>query len=99
MVAAGAEPTNRSHRVSAQAISHHPFPRRRCIQVAADLAAELNHLLGAEAATSRAAFVCDQVGDQPRPASLVRGAEPSSGVAVKVLMEEQVVMPGRITLE
>ena len=37
----------------------------------------------------------DQVGDQPRPPRLVRGAEPGAVVAVEVLVEEQVVRSRR----
>ena len=41
----------------------------------------------------------DQVGDDPRPAGLVRGAEAGAVVAVEVLVEEDVVLPLRIGLE
>ena len=41
----------------------------------------------------------DQVGDEPRPARLVRRAEPGAGVAVEVLVERDQVMPGRVALE
>src|SRR3954447_187687 len=41
----------------------------------------------------------DQVGDEPRPAGLVRGAEAGAGVAVEVLEELQIVAPVRIVLK
>ncbi len=41
----------------------------------------------------------DQVGDEPRPAGLVRRAEAGAGVAVEVLVERDQVVPGRVALE
>src|ERR1035438_2537336 len=41
----------------------------------------------------------DHIGDQPGPAGLVRGADRGAVVAVEVLAEDQVVLPGRIVLQ
>lgn len=41
----------------------------------------------------------DQVGDEPRPAGLMRGAEPCTGIAMEVLMEGDEPVPGRVLLE
>ena len=48
---------------------------------------------------SRPAPADDQVGDEARPAGLVRGAEAGAGVGVEVLVEQQQVAPGRIVLQ
>ena len=50
----------------------------------------------AEPSLSGAAAADDQVGDEPRPAGLVRGAEAGAGVAVEVLVEQDQVAPGRV---
>ena len=47
----------------------------------------------------RAVAAADHVGDQPGPAGLVRGAQPGAVVAVEVLVEQQVVFPGRVVLQ
>src|SRR5438128_1023948 len=41
----------------------------------------------------------DEVGDEPRPAGLVGGAQPGTAVAVEVLVEEDQVVPGRLLLQ
>ena len=41
----------------------------------------------------------DHVRDQPGPSGLVRGAEPGAIVPVEVLVEQQVVFPGRVVLQ
>ena len=46
----------------------------------------------------RAVAAADHVRDQPGPSGLVRGAEPGAVVAVEVLVEQQVVFPGRVVL-
>src|SRR5438128_12214425 len=50
-------------------------------------------------AASRAVFAPDQVGDQPGPSGLVRGAKPGAVIAVEVFAEEQVVTPRRAGLQ
>ena len=45
------------------------------------------------------AATADQVGDQPGPAGLVRGADAGAGVAVEVLVELEQVVPFRVGLE
>src|SRR5262245_55239308 len=52
----------------------------------------------AEHARLAAAGADDQVGDDARPAGLVRRAEAGAVVAVEVLVEEEVVLPGRVRL-
>src|SRR3954469_4115779 len=47
----------------------------------------------------RAAAADDQVGHEPGPAGLVRGAEAHAGVAVEVLVERDLVVPRRVALE
>src|SRR5215212_1823885 len=49
-------------------------------------------------ATSLSPFV-DQIGNQPGPAGLVRGAEAFAGVAVEVFVEEDEVLPMRVVRE
>ena len=46
-----------------------------------------------------AVAAADRVGDHPGPAGLVGGAQPGAVVAVEVLVEHQVVLPGRVGLE
>src|SRR6058998_2230471 len=41
----------------------------------------------------------DQIGDEPGPPRLVRGAQALAAVAVEVLVERQHVVPGRVRLE
>src|SRR5438309_7110946 len=53
---------------------------------------------GRPAATSLAALL-DGLGDEPRPARLVAGADAGALVAVKILVEEEKVAPVRIDLE
>ena len=45
-----------------------------------------------------AAAAPDQVRDEPRPARLVRGAQPGAVVAVEVLVEQDLVAPARVGL-
>src|SRR6187549_2184723 len=46
-----------------------------------------------------ASLSADHVGDDPCPARLVTRSQPGAVVAVEVLVEEDVVLPGRIALE
>src|SRR5882762_4144819 len=41
----------------------------------------------------------DQRGDESRPASLMRGAQTESGIAVKVFVEQNQIAPIRVALE
>ena len=98
VVAAGAQARDRAHRVAAEAVGDEPLARGRLVEVAAGLGAEPDHHGSAScdparsarrASGSAAALPHDQVGDQARPAGLVRGAEPGAVVAVEVLVEER----------
>jgi hypothetical protein len=42
---------------------------------------------------------CDDVGDQAAPASLMRGAQTTTALAVEILVEQDVVLEMRIRLE
>src|SRR5829696_3759658 len=53
----------------------------------------------APATDSSPSPLVNQRGDEPRPAGLVRGAEPHAGVAVKVFVEQDEVAPVRVVLE
>jgi hypothetical protein len=48
---------------------------------------------------NRSVTAADHVGDKPRPAGLVEGADRGAVIAVEVLAEDQVVVPGRIVLQ
>src|SRR6266568_7952716 len=40
----------------------------------------------------------DHIGNQPAPACLVRGAQPASGIAVEVFVEQDVILEMRVRL-
>ena len=96
---------SRSRRDRRRRATRAPPPRRGCRRPAAragssSLAVVERHRRAARRASGRrAAAAQDQVGDEPRPAGLVGGAEPGAVVAVEVLVEEDVVLPGRVGLE
>src|SRR5581483_3873536 len=50
-------------------------------------------------AAREAAALVEQLGHQRGPAGLVAGAQPGAGVAVEVLVEEDLLAPVRIALE
>src|SRR3954464_6287740 len=69
-----------------------PSSRRRSCRPA-------HRLLPADDALRFAWGVEDQVDDEPGPAGLVGGAQTGAVVTVEVLVELQVVAPGRVVLE
>ena len=94
---------NRSHRVATEPVGDEPLALRRLVE-APDRPApkeivtrprrrrQPRHQLG-ERGDLRSPAAADQVGDDPGPPRLVRGAEPGAVVAVEVLVEEDVVLP------
>ena len=109
VVAPRAEPRDGAHRVAADAVGDEPLARRRLVERAAHLRPEADRhasrlLVGArhqlaERRQRDAAGAQDQLGDETRPAGLMARAEPGAVVAVEVLVEEDVVLPGRVGLE
>src|SRR4051812_6910128 len=51
------------------------------------------------ASTATPSLLVEQIGDQPRPARLVRCPQPHAGIPVKILMEPDIVVEMRVGLQ